>query len=115
MKYFKESEFNCHCCGQNKMDNEFLNRIDSARDLAGVPFKINSGYRCKKHNKEIGSNQTSSHVKGLAADIGINTSSQRFAILTALIEVGFKRIGIARTFIHVDLDKNKTQKVLWTY
>ena len=29
--------------------------------------------------------------------------------------VGFNRIGIAGTFIHVDLDFDKSQNVIWTY
>ena len=29
--------------------------------------------------------------------------------------VGFTRIGIANSFIHVDLDFDKSQNVIWTY
>jgi hypothetical protein len=36
-------------------------------------------------------------------------------MLNALLEVGFNRIGIAGTFIHIDIDKNKSQNVIWTY
>jgi len=32
-----------------------------------------------------------------------------------LIMVGFTRFGIADTFIHVDLDLDKAQGVIWTY
>lgn len=115
MKYFTKSEFKCQCCGKNKIDVGFLNRLDSARGLAGIPFNVNSGYRCPAHNTQVGSKSTSSHTKGLACDIGATSSSQRFAILSALLEVGFKRIGIAKTFIHVDYDKDKTSKVAWIY
>ena len=31
------------------------------------------------------------------------------------MQVGFNRIGIADTFIHVDDDKDKSQQVIWTY
>jgi hypothetical protein len=29
--------------------------------------------------------------------------------------VGFNRIGISHNFIHVDMDMNKTQNLIWTY
>ena len=39
----------------------------------------------------------------------------RFLVLDALLAVGFNRIGIADTFIHVDSDLDKSQNVIWTY
>jgi len=32
-----------------------------------------------------------------------------------LLYVGFTRIGVADTFIHVDLDTNKQHNLIWTY
>ena len=52
---------------------------------------------------------------GLAVDISCNSSRDRSIILTALIDSGFTRIGIGKTFIHVDLDKSKSQNVIWMY
>lgn len=101
MKYFKLDEFKCKCCGQAKMDDTFLSMIDDARDIAGIPFKINSGYRCPKHNKEVGST-SKNHTSGKAADISATTGPARFKIISALLDAGFTRIGIARTFIHAD-------------
>ena len=57
----------------------------------------------------------SSHLKGLAADIKCVNSTDRFKLEGILREVGFKRIGIGETFIHIDIDKDKSQNVLWTY
>ena len=96
------------------MDANFLALLDDARGFAGIPFNINSAYRDKDHPLSI-SNPTSSHIKGLAVDISAKDSRQRFLILDALIHVGFTRIGIAGTFIHVDLDVDKSQNVIWTY
>ncbi len=106
-KYFKEIEEN--------MNVDFLALLDEARELAGIPFKITSAYRTKEHNAKIGGVANSSHIKGLAVDISINSSRQRFIVLNALISVGFNRIGIAETFIHVDNDKDKSNNVIWTY
>lgn len=105
-KYFKEIETN--------MSKEFLFVLDEAREIAGIPFIINSAYRSPEHPLSI-KNPSSSHIKGLAVDIKATDSKTRFKIVKALIEVGFTRIGIADTFIHVDLDLDKTQNVIWTY
>lgn len=108
-KYFKELD------NLDKMDKTFLLRLDEARERAGIPFVINSAYRTPEHNAKIGGKPNSSHLKGLAVDISVTNSRQRFIILNALLEVGFTRIGIADTFIHVDLDDGKSKEVIWTY
>tara|TARA_R110000737_G_scaffold30068_1_gene48656 strand:+ start:137 stop:460 length:324 start_codon:yes stop_codon:yes gene_type:complete len=105
-KYFKNIEEN--------MNESFLNKLDEAREYAGIPFIINSAYRSPGHPLSI-KNPTSSHIKGLAVDISAKDSRIRFLILDALIAVGFSRIGIADTFIHVDMDFDKSQNVVWTY
>jgi len=83
------------------MQSAFLEVLDKARELAGVPFKINSGYRCEKHNKEVGSTSRN-HTSGNAADIACTDGPTRFKIVRGLIAAGFKRIGVAKTFIHAD-------------
>ena len=97
-----------------KMNKEFLFKLDEARMLAGTPFKITSGYRTEAHNKKVKGVKGSSHTKGCAVDIAVNSGLQRSAIVCALAKVGFTRIGIAKTFVHVDLDKEK-QNSIWLY
>jgi uncharacterized protein YcbK (DUF882 family) len=80
-----------------------------------VPFKINSGYRTAGHNRKVGGVKASSHTLGLAADIHCTDSRNRAHIVSALMEVGFNRIGIAPTFIHVDNDPSKPEDVIWLY
>ena len=106
-KYFKEID-------DGNMDANFLHKLDKARSIAGLPFKINSAYRSPEHPLSI-KNPSSSHIKGLAADISAKDSRTRFIIVDALIKAGFNRIGIADTFIHVDMDLDKSNKVIWTY
>ena len=113
MKHFKFSEFNCKCCNLNHMNSFFLARLDIARDIAQVPFIINSGFRCAKHNEKVDGNEFSAHLTGDAADPKTLNSTQRFAIMSALLQVGFKRIGIGKDFVHVDDDENKGQYVMW--
>jgi len=102
------------------MSNELIGMLDAARDLAGVPFKITSGYRIEADIERLRKagykvSNTSSHLKGLAADIACTNSSDRFNMLDALLSVGFSRIGIADTFIHVDIDPDKIPFAIWTY
>ena len=113
--YFKIEEFACSCCGKNKIDTQFVKKLDDARRLAKIPFIITSGYRCEKHNKEVGGKADSAHLKGVAADISCQTSTSRYLIVNALIRAGFNRIGIAKDFIHCDIDKDKPQEVIWIY
>ena len=107
-KYFEE-------INDGNMNLDFLAKLDEARELAGVPFKINSAFRTPEHNTKIGGKPNSSHLKGLAVDISVTNSRHRFIVLEALIKVGFNRIGIAKSFIHVDDDKDKSNEVVWVY
>ena len=101
------------------MSNELIGMLDAARDLAGVPFKITSGYRIEADIERLRKagykvSKNSSHLKGLAADIACSTEI-RYNILESLLKVGFNRIGIADTFIHVDIDPDKPPFIIWTY
>ena len=117
LKYFKLTEFDSpdEVGSGYKMDKEFLIKLDYARGIAGIPFKINSGFRTKSHNKFVGGRVGSSHIKGVAADIGYYGSRERYLILHALIQVGITRFGIAKGFIHCDVDKAKDPDVIWLY
>ena len=101
------------------MSNELIGMLDAARDLAGVPFKITSGYRIEADIERLRKagykvSKNSSHLKGLAADIACNNEI-RYNMLDSLLKAGFNRIGIADTFIHVDIDPDKPPFVIWTY
>lgn len=115
LRYFELGEFECRCCERNDMVMEFLLKLDRARHLAGVPFKVNSGFRCPSWNQFNGGTPTSSHLIGLAADISTPTSWEYFQILKALFDVGFTRIGVGKKFIHVDDDPGKPGELIWTY
>jgi len=111
-KYFKEDEFKCPCCGRIVVDEVLIGKLDSAREIAGTPFKLNSAYRCEKHNDEVRGTPASSHLKGRAVDINVNTSKDRYLVIEGLIRAGFTRIGIAKDFIHADVDFEKDKNVI---
>jgi uncharacterized protein YcbK (DUF882 family) len=97
------------------MDEEHIDMLNFARALNNIPYIITSGYRTLEYSKEKGYSITSSHTKGLASDILVRNSQERWLILDALKQAGFKRIGIGNGFIHCDNDKDKPQNVIWTY
>tara|TARA_R110002020_G_scaffold149428_3_gene325705 strand:- start:3570 stop:3923 length:354 start_codon:yes stop_codon:yes gene_type:complete len=115
LRYFNKKEFTCTCgCGDTVISDELLEMLDEARGFAKVPFKINSGYRCVNHI-ESKKNPNSAHIKGLAADISCKDSKTRAIMIDALGYVGFERMGLGNTFLHVDIDKKKPSPVIWLY
>jgi zinc D-Ala-D-Ala carboxypeptidase len=117
MIHFKIEEFEDKTApgSGSKMQPRFLQMIDNARTIAGVPFRINSGYRTPEHNAKVGGKKDSAHVKGFAADIATTDARNRSIILTALIKAGFTRIGIGKTYLHADCDDSLPQNVMWDY
>ena len=117
LKHFKLSEFDSPDApgSGSKMQPKFLQMLDNARSIAGVPFKVNSGYRTAAHNAKVGGVADSSHCQGWAADLAATTGTSKFTIVNALLKAGFTRIGIASSFVHVDCDPIKPAQVIWTY
>lgn len=116
-KYFTEGEFKrCNPpCSLQDMNQNLMWRLDNARYTAGIPFVLNSAFRSVAYEKSKGRAGTSSHCKGLAVDIRCNSDTNRWKIMKALIDNGFTRIGIGKTYIHADIDTQKTQGVIWHY
>ena len=122
-KNFISSEFDSpdlKGSGEN-MKDEFMTPFQEARTIAGVPFRITSGFRTQEYHDDLGrrgyktSKSRSAHQDGYAADISCKDSKKRWLIVNALLFAGFNRIGIAATFIHVDNSPKKTSNCIWTY
>ena len=115
--HFKPSEFTCKCgCNQgaDQMNEQFVMALDMARKDAGTSFVIASGYRCARHNANVGGVKESAHTTGMAVDIATFGSEHRAKVLRAVMRY-FNRVGIHRSFIHVDLDPAKPANVVWLY
>ena len=96
-----------------------MGKLDDLRAVCGFPFVVTSGYRCPEHNQSVSSTGASGpHTTGRAVDIRIDNSAMRFELLRRAIEGGFRRMGIAKTFIHID-DLGEAQGfpegVFWVY
>lgn len=121
-KYFTEDEMRCKCgCGKCHMGPTFMQMLDAARGFAGIPFVVTSGYRCEKHDDEeaaqVHKAPSRNHTTGEAVDIDAKNGQDLMIILTALIQVGFRRIGVNLTsfWLHADKVPGKTTPCIWGY
>ena len=99
-RIYPHADLYSHILGQIDNDNYGISGVEKYFD---------------KELKKIGGVKNSSHLKGLAVDIHIGGSDDRFALYEALRKVGFKRLGVAKTFIHADIDPDKSPDVMWVY
>lgn len=108
-RYFDWRDFvNCTpVCDIRQMNSLFMHMLDEARHKAGIPFYLNSAYRTVAWEKAMRRKGTSSHTKGVAVDIKCDNDADRLKMISALLDVGFRRIGIYDTFLHVDNDEDK--------
>lgn len=114
-KNFKVSEFTCKCgCGTNNIDQRVINIAQKIREEVGEAVRVNSGYRCEKHNARVGGIKGSFHTKGLAADLSSSVGAIKlFEAVKKLKDAGqlqdleycilYKR----KNFIHIDCGKKR--------
>lgn len=115
-KYFNQSEVACKCgCGLMNIDPRLVKLLDKIRKILGRPLIITSACRCLAHNRSEGGKENSAHLKGLAVDLKVSGSRERFEVIEAALVSGIIRIGIAKTFVHLDIDNSKPQRVTWLY
>jgi uncharacterized protein YcbK (DUF882 family) len=109
---FSKKELACPCCGECKMDQEFLTRLQTYRDLLGVPLILESAYRCRKHNREVGGKAGSMHLQGKAADPRI-IPGLRYRMIELAQKLEFSGIGLGKTKMHIDTSPVKQRS--WSY
>lgn len=107
-EHFDESEFACHCgrgvhCDAPPISPELVAFLEKLRSKLGKPVRITSGTRCAYWNKRVGGAPGSLHVRGLAADIAVGNEAAAKALDKLADELGAGGIGLAKTFVHVDL------------
>ncbi len=101
------------------IDSKLLAMLIDLEAQSGYPIFqwISSGIRTPYWNKKVGGVNNSSHKtpKCKAVDIKIPSITIRNHLVTLAHKIGFKRMGIANTFIHLDVDEDKSQYVAWGY
>lgn len=118
---FSENEFACQCgkCGFSvDMSPDLLERLQRMREMLGRVMIIRSGYRCPLHPVEAKKDRPGSHAAGMAADIAASTAPERFSLVRAGIEVGMVGIGVAHSFIHLDVghpSESVGRPAVWIY
>lgn len=115
LKYFSYDELQKVSSSPAHFNEASLQRLDRAREIAGIPFIVTSAYRSPEHEHARGRTGTSAHTLGRAFDIACTTPRARWKIVHAAITAGFTRIGIGKSFVHVDDSSIHSQCQIWHY
>lgn len=117
VKFFQPVEFESpdEKGSGSRMNLEFVAKLDKLREAVKQPLTILSGYRTPAHNTAVGGVDSSAHELGQAADIAALSSTLRFTIVEAALRLGFTRIGIGSSFVHLDASLVHPQQVCWLY
>ena len=129
-EYFSFDEFKCKGSGENRMELDFIDKLDRLRDMFGYPIIISSGYRSPSHNKDVSNTgATGPHTTGRACDIRVdrlrawqllacvftlNYDAQEENRPPVFSGVGINQKGDGR-FIHLDDLSRPTRPTVWTY
>lgn len=101
------------------VDPQLIYMLQQLEQKTGYPIfsSINSGVRTPYWNRKVGGVSNSSHEipNCKAVDIKASNIAVRNKLVYMAREVGFKRIGVGNTFVHLDIDINKSQNVAWGY
>lgn len=119
-KDFWRHEFACPCCGQCKMDPEFMLLFQDVRTHYGKEIHIpkGGGYRCPNY----GGSETSAHREGKAGDLLI-PREDIFYLVRLAITNRFTGIGVKNKDgewqLHFDnadeIPGKRPRPWLWTY
>jgi uncharacterized protein YcbK (DUF882 family) len=110
--HFSRQELACRCCGQLKLDSRLLDGLEALRARAGVPVIVHAGYRCERHNAEVGGVPHSEHTRGLAADVHLPGLTLQRMYELALEVRHFAEGGIGvydGGFLHVDVRDHRAR------
>lgn len=116
-KFFKDEEFEActPSCFRTQINDDSLCRLDNARQIAGIPFVLSSAYRSPEWEKSKGRSGEGAHTQGKAFDIVCRSSTNRWLIVFGALASGFRRIGISKTFIHLDDSVDLSNPCIWLY
>ena len=99
----------------DKVDHNALAMLDTAREIAGVPFRVTSNYRTKEQDIALaGFAGAHTEFPCSAFDIAYEKKNLH-RMLKAIFEAGFIRVGLnPKNFhIHLDMDKTRPHPAFW--
>lgn len=99
-------DLNCPCCGQAKLDPRLFPALQLLEKSYNSDLKINSCFRCSKHNEELKARGYpvavhSYHLLGMAVDIS-TVGLDREKLIGLAKMVGFTGIGRGSNYVHLD-------------
>lgn len=116
---FNTIEFECSCnypeCKEQRINIELISKLTNIRSKLQLPIKVTSAYRCGKKQEDLrkqGFETTkgiSQHQLGNAVDINCTN----MPLLEQLCDSEFLAMGIAKSFIHVDMRSDYKRR--WKY
>lgn len=119
-----DANLRCQHCGNVHMDHFFMCSMDDTRRILGFPLGVNSGYRCKQYDQNIGGANV--HPTGHALDSPI-AGDRAYELIQYAVspESPFTGIGIYqkgpwdKRYVHLD-DlppgiPNHPRPRIWTY
>jgi len=121
-KNFKPAEVACKCGCGFLPDAEFMNKVQTLRDVVGFPLPVTSCARCKVYNAKVSSTgDDGPHTTGRAIDCGVSRANA-FFVVSAAMKLGFSGIGVQQKgdsrFIHLDDLPNapgQPRPTIWSY
>jgi uncharacterized protein YcbK (DUF882 family) len=117
--HFQLAEFVCRCgsCQIQRLDILLPLMLEDLRKAIGDrALNITSGYRCPLWNKQQGGANDSAHLRGQAVDFYVK-GMEPLTVAKVAYKVGFRRIGVADGFIHLDVKDLPEEKEyqFWVY
>lgn len=97
----------------SKLDKKLQNMCNVFNSAIDIDVVCTSGFRTPEENAKVGGVASSSHLKGLAIDLACTDSINRYKIVFTALASGFKRIGIGKTHVHLDIDPDKPQPIIF--
>jgi uncharacterized protein YcbK (DUF882 family) len=109
-EHFLAKEFDCECkrpsCDKTLIDDDLVDLLEALRGVIARPLAITSGFRCQGHHDDLTNSghktaKFSPHLKGMAVDVKCCGKSG-YQLETAARKAGFRAVGRAKTWVHVD-------------
>lgn len=96
----------------NRFDTSLVKVLYQLELLTGEKIHINSAYRTRSRNQDVGGAEKSMHMAGKAVDIRCLDEEYRYSLIKGAMQLGIDRIGIHPRFIHLDIGDGER---VWLY
>ena len=95
--------------GEN-LNKDLTQKLYGLELAAGVPLKIESGYRDPEHNARVGGAKGSEHIHGNAVDVDTSDWSQeeKLRLIEQASAQGITGIGVYNNNLHFDVGERRT-------